>query len=111
MPSALLAAAVTLNTWPFVVLAVSVAFVIIGISFAIVASTYTLSLPIFFDSMFMLMLPIAMAMTMRTGKNFTLYVLSICAGGVVTHSLCVPHPGPLFMVENLKVDVGLSIWV
>lgn len=82
-----------------------------GISFAIVASTYILSVPIFFDSMFMLMLPIAMAMTLRTGKNFTLYVLSICAGGVITHSLTVPHPGPLFMVENLKIDIGLSIWV
>ena len=83
----------------------------LGISFAIVISTYILSVPIFFDSMFMLMLPIAMAMAMRTGKNFTLYTMSICSGAVVTHSLCVPHPGPLFMAENLKIDVGLSIWV
>ena len=82
-----------------------------GVSFAIVLSTYILSIPIFFDSMFMLMLPIAMAMTLRTNRDFTLYVMSICAGGVVTHSLTVPHPGPLFMVDNLHIDVGLSIWV
>lgn len=82
-----------------------------GVSLAIVISTYILSIPIFFDSMFMLMIPIAMAMALRTRGNFTLYVLAICAGGTVTHSLTVPHPGPLFMVENLKIDVGLSIWV
>lgn len=83
----------------------------LGISFAIVSSTYILSVPIFFDSMFMLMLPIAMAMAMRTGKDFTLYTMSICAGAVVTHSLTVPHPGPSFMAENLHIDVGLTIWV
>lgn len=82
-----------------------------GISFAIVMSTYILSIPIFFDSMFMLMVPIAMAMALRTGRDFTLYVLAICAGGTVTHSLTVPHPGPLFMVDNLGIDIGLSLWV
>lgn len=82
-----------------------------GISFAIVISTYILSIPIFFDSMFMLMVPIAMAMALRTGRDFTLYVLAICAGGTVTHSLTVPHPGPLFMVDNLHIDIGLSLWV
>ncbi len=82
-----------------------------GISFAIVLSTYILSIPIFFDSMFMLMVPIAMALALRTGRNFTLYALAICAGGTVTHSLTIPHPGPIYMAQNLDIDVGLSIWV
>jgi gluconate:H+ symporter, GntP family len=78
-------------------------------SFALLVSTYVLSIPIFFDTMFMLMLPLAMTLAMRTGKDYLLYVLAICAGGVVTHSMTVPHPGPMAMVDNLKVDVGLSI--
>ena len=82
-----------------------------GISFAIVLSTYILSIPIFFDSMFMLMIPIAVAMALRTGRDFTLYVCAICAGGVVTHALTIPHPGPIYMADNLGIDVGLSIWV
>lgn len=79
--------------------------------FALLISTYFLSIPIFFDTMFMLMAPLAMAMAMRTGKNYLLYVLAVCSGGVITHSLIVPHPGPLAMVDNLKVDVGVSIVV
>ncbi len=78
---------------------------------ALLVSTYFLSIPIFFDSMYMLMVPIAMSMALRTGRDFTLYCMAICAGGVITHSLTVPHPGPLAMVDILKIDAGLSIWI
>ncbi len=78
---------------------------------ALLWSTYFLSIPIFFDTMFMLMVPLARALRLRTGKDYTLYLLCICCGGVVTHSLTVPHPGPLAVVDNLRLNVGLSlIW-
>ncbi len=76
---------------------------------AIVASSYFLSIPIFFDTFFMLLLPLARALRVRTGRDYLLYVLAICCGGTVTHSLIAPHPGPLAMAETLKVDLGFSI--
>ncbi len=78
---------------------------------ALLASTYFLSIPIFFDTMFMLMVPLAKALRLRTGKDYMLYLMCICMGGVVTHSLTVPHPGPLAMVDNLRMDPGLSLLV
>lgn len=78
---------------------------------AIVSSGYLLSIPIFFDTFFMLLLPLARALALRTGKDYLLYVLAICCGATVTHSLCVPHPGPLAMAEILKIDLGLTIAV
>jgi GntP family gluconate:H+ symporter len=78
---------------------------------ALLTSTYFLSIPIFFDTMFMLMVPLAKALRLRTGKDYMLYLMCICMGGVVTHSLTVPHPGPLAMVDNLRVDAGLSLLV
>jgi gluconate:H+ symporter, GntP family len=77
---------------------------------ALLAATYFLSIPIFFDTMFMLMVPLARALRLRTGKNYLLYLMAICAAGVLTHSLTVPHPGPLAMVDNLRVDPGLSMF-
>ena len=59
--------------------------------------------------MFMLMIPLARALRLRTGRDYMLYVMCICCGGVITHSLTVPHPGPLAMVDNLRVDPGLSL--
>lgn len=78
---------------------------------AIATSGYVLSIPIFFDTFFMLLLPLARAMALRTGKDYLLYVMAICCGGVVTHSLCAPHPGPLAMAEVLKLDLGITILV
>ncbi len=77
---------------------------------ALLASTYLLSVPIFFDTMFMLMIPLARTLRLRTGKNYLLYVMAICCAAVLTHSLTVPHPGPLAMVDNLRVDPGMSLF-
>jgi gluconate:H+ symporter, GntP family len=76
---------------------------------AILLASYVLSIPIFFDTFFMLVLPIARALALRTGRNYVMYVLAICSAGVLTHGLVVPHPGPLTMAEVLKVDVGQTI--
>jgi GntP family gluconate:H+ symporter len=76
---------------------------------ALLWSTYVLSVPIFFDTMFMLMAPLAMALRLRTGKDYLLYVMAICIGGVITHSMTIPHPGPIAMQKVLNVDTGLSI--
>jgi GntP family gluconate:H+ symporter len=76
---------------------------------ALLLSTYFLSIPIFFDTMFMLMVPLARALRLRTGKDYVLYLLAISVAGVLTHSLTVPHPGPLGMVDNLRVDAGFSL--
>lgn len=74
-------------------------------------SGYLLSIPIFFDTFFMLLLPLGQALALRTRQNYLLFVLAICAGASVTHSLIAPHPGPLAMAELLNVDLGLTIWV
>ncbi len=75
---------------------------------ALLGSGYFLSVPVFFDTVFFLLVPLARALRLRTGKNFLLYVLAVCAGGTITHSLVPPTPGPLLMVENLS-DQGLTL--
>ena len=78
---------------------------------ALLVSGYILSIPIFFDTFFMLLLPLAVALRLRTGRDYLLYIMAICCGGTVTHSLIAPHPGPLAMAESLKLDLGLTIMV
>ena len=76
---------------------------------ALLVSAYILSIPIFFDTMFLLMAPLAQALYLRTGKNYLLYILCVCAGAAITHSLTIPHPGPIAAVSALGLDVGTSI--
>jgi GntP family gluconate:H+ symporter len=76
---------------------------------AILVASYLLSVPIFFDTMFMLMAPLAKSLSRRTGKNYALYLICICCGSSITHCLTIPHPGPIAAVETLKLDPGQSI--
>ena len=76
---------------------------------AFIGSGFTLGIPVFFDTVFYLMIPLGKAMRVRTGKNYLLYVLSIVAGGTMAHSLVPPTPGPLFVAGELGVDIGLMM--
>ncbi len=74
-----------------------------------VLSGFALSTPVFFDTVFYLMIPLGKATRMRTGKDYLFYVLAIVIGGTMAHSLVPPTPGPLFAAEELGVDVGMMI--
>ncbi len=76
---------------------------------AFVISGFTLSIPVFFDTVFYLMIPLGKALRLRTGGNYLLYVLSIVAGGTMAHSLVPPTPGPLFIAEAFGVSIGSMI--
>jgi gluconate:H+ symporter, GntP family len=77
--------------------------------YALSGSSFILGIPVFFDTVFYLMIPLAKALASRTGKNYLLYVLAIIAGGSMTHSLVPPTPGPLLVAGELGVDLGQMI--
>lgn len=78
---------------------------------AMAASGFVLSVPVFFDTVFYLLFPLAKSMYRRTGRSYLRYLLAIGAGGAVTHTMVPPTPGPLFMADKLGVDVGLLMLV
>jgi H+/gluconate symporter-like permease len=80
-------------------------------SIALMGSGYVLAVPVFFDTVFYLLVPLARSLYRRTQKNYLLYVLAIGGGGAITHTLVPPTPGPLVMATTLGFDVGLMILV
>lgn len=78
---------------------------------ALAASGYVLSIPVFFDTVFYLLCPLARSTYRRTGKNYLRYLLALGAGGTATHTLVPPTPGPLASAQNLGVDIGLMMLV
>lgn len=83
----------------------------IGINKAPVAflvSSFFLGVPVFFDTVIFLMMPLAKAMALRTGK-YLLLVLSILAGAVMANSLVPPAPGPLFLVGEMQIPIGMMM--
>ena len=80
-------------------------------SLSLLTSGYVLSVPVFFDTVFYLLVPLARAMRVRMGKNYLLFLMAISAGGAVTHSMVPPTPGPLAMAATLEIDLGVMILV
>jgi gluconate:H+ symporter, GntP family len=74
-------------------------------------SSFVLGIPIFFDTVFYLMIPLARAMGVRLQKSYALLVMAIVAGGTIAHSLVPPTPGPLFAAGAFGVSIGLMIIV
>ena len=77
-----------------------------GAPLGFMLSGFLLGIPVFFDTVFYLMIPLGQALHRKTGKSYLLYVLSIVAGGTMAHSLVPPTPGPLFVADALGVDLG-----
>ena len=78
---------------------------------ALQASGFVLSIPVFFDTVFYLLAPLGGSMYRRTGGHFLRYMMAIAAGGVATHALVPPTPGPLAVAGLLDVDLGTMILV
>ncbi len=76
---------------------------------AMMGSGFTLSIPVFFDTAFYLLVPLARSLYRNTKKHYLKYLMAICAGGAITHTLVPPTPGPLFIASQLGVDLGLMI--
>ncbi|QDT33772.1 GntP family permease [Thalassoglobus polymorphus] len=80
-------------------------------SWALMGSGFVLSVPVFFDTVFYLLVPLARSLFRRTNKNYLLYILAIAAGGAITHTLVPPTPGPLVMATTLGIDIGVMMLV
>jgi len=73
---------------------------------ALGASGFTLSIPVFYDTVFFLLIPMARSFYKRMRKNYMLCLMAICAGAMITHTMVPPTPGPLAIAANLGIETG-----
>ena len=78
---------------------------------AMMSCGFVLSVPVFFDTAFYLLVPLARSLYRNTGRHYLRYLMAIAAGGVATHALVPPTPGPLFVANVFDVNLGLMIVV
>ena len=76
---------------------------------ALIISGFILSIPVFFDTVFLLLIPLGITLARKTGKDFVLYVVAIGGGAVISHTIVPPTPGPLMMAETFNLSLGTAI--
>ncbi len=74
--------------------------VALGISGLIIA------IPVFFDVALIILLPIAIDVSRRTGRSIFYYAIPMLAGIAIGHAFIPPTPGPLLVAELLGADIG-----
>ena len=62
--------------------------------------------PIFCDSGFVILSPLAKAISKRTKISIVSLGIALASGLVITHSLVPPTPGPLGVAGTFNIDVG-----
>lgn len=77
---------------------------------ALMSSGFILAMPVFFDTVFFLMVPLARGLYQKLGKNYLKFLLAIacCA---TAHALVPPTPGPLLAASELGVGMGRMMLV
>lgn len=76
---------------------------------AMALTGFIVSIPIFCDSGFVIVSPIAKAISKKTRRSIVSIAGPLAVGLVITHSLVPPTPGPLGVAGTFSVDVGKFI--
>lgn len=92
-------------------LAISRAFGPRGALPAFAVSGFLLAIPVFFDTVFYLLLPLAKAHARQRPQEYLGVVMAVIVGAAMAHSLVPPTPGPLFVADALNVPVGVMVLV
>lgn len=67
-----------------------------------------ISIPVFFDVAFILLIPIIYAIQKNTQKSLLLYAIPLLAGLAFGHAFIPPTPGPIAVAEIIGAEMG---WV
>ena len=70
---------------------------------------YIVSIPVFCDSGFIIIAPLAKAMTKQVKISCAIGLMALSLGLIVTHSIIPPTPGPVGAAGILNADLGLVI--
>lgn len=76
---------------------------------AMALTGYVVSIPVFVDSAFVILTPLARALSGRTGRSVIALGVALGIGLTATHHAVPPTPGPLAVAGIYGVDVGLMI--
>jgi len=79
--------------------------------YSFLGSSFVLSMPVFFDTVFYLLAPLVRAAYARKKRDYVLMICAAAAGGAVTHALVPPTPGPIVVAQTLDISLGLTFLV
>lgn len=79
-------------------------------SWAMMTTGFIISIPVFLDVGFIILVPMAYALARKTSRSVLYYAIPLLAGMAVTHAFIPPTPGPIAVSEIIDVQLGWVIF-
>jgi len=73
---------------------------------ALLTAGYVVSIPVFYDTTFYLLVPIVRSVHKQIRKNYILCLMAVGLGATISHTLIPPTPGPVIVAETLQIPLG-----
>lgn len=73
---------------------------------AVTSAGFLISIPVFMDAAFVIMMPIVKYVAKETKKSIMMFVCALGVGTIVGHCLVIPTPGPLAVAANMNAEIG-----
>lgn len=77
--------------------------------FAMSLTGAAVSVPVFCDSGFVILAPLARSLASKSGRSMAVYATALSMGLYATHVFVPPTPGPIAAAATLQADIGLVI--
>ncbi|WP_010529992.1 GntP family permease [Lentibacillus jeotgali] len=78
------------------------------VNWALMLTGVIISIPVFLDVAFVILIPILYSLAQKTKKSLLFFSIPLLAGLAVTHSFVPPTPGPIAVASLLDANLG---WV
>jgi GntP family gluconate:H+ symporter len=82
---------------------------VVLVPWAVALVAMIIGLPMFFEIGLVLLLPVIVLVTKKSGLPLMRVGIPALAGLSVLHGLIPPHPGPLVAIKNLNADLGITL--
>ena len=73
---------------------------------AIALTGYIVSIPVFFDAAFVILINLVKTLSRRGKVPFVSLVTALAVGLITTHAMVIPTPGPIAVAATMKVNIG-----
>ena len=77
--------------------------------FAVSFTGFLVSIPVFLDAAFVILMPLIRQISRRTGAPLVAMVCALSVAAITSHALVLPTPGPLAVAGNMGVNIGVFL--
>lgn len=79
------------------------------IQWAVMLTGFLMGIPLYYNAGFVILVPLVVALTRKTGLPLLYIVLPMAASLSTTHCFLPPHPGPVVLVKAFNANMGLVL--